>query len=58
MIEARKSAEYIRNTEMVTFFGQTMRKGSFAKIEEGQSIHRYLASFLLIHMVKYGSETQ
>jgi site-specific DNA-methyltransferase (adenine-specific) len=37
MIEARKSAEYIRNTEMFTFFGQTMRKGSFAKIEEGQS---------------------
>jgi site-specific DNA-methyltransferase (adenine-specific) len=36
MIEARKSAEYIRNTELLTFFGQPMRKGSFAAIEQSQ----------------------
>jgi site-specific DNA-methyltransferase (adenine-specific) len=36
MIEARKSAEYSRNSELLTFFGQPMRKGSYAEIEQSQ----------------------
>ncbi|MGB8346438.1 MAG: DNA methyltransferase [Ktedonobacteraceae bacterium] len=34
MIEARKTSEYARNTEILTFFGQPMLKGSYTQIEQ------------------------